>query len=190
MELRREIEFYLSFTDEEVLEEWTSLKKKKAVPWFLPLPTSLLSPIFLAPLKSLRFSQYPSQCQRRKLQCMPGGKKRITPIPASISHWGDSRTSHNTKVQGKNQTAHSNNPYNPATLLIKGPIAASISPTSKSLGIEVASHSTLRLCWSNSPSKNTRSHGGRLGDARGLHVHRAGIDPWHFKCEFEPCGQR
>ena len=45
MELRREVRFYLSFTDKEVFRGGgPPPKKKKAVPWPLPLPTSLLPP--------------------------------------------------------------------------------------------------------------------------------------------------
>ena len=77
MELRREIEFCLLLM-KKFLGEWTSAKKKKVVPWFPPPPTSLLLPIFLVPQMSLRHSQYRSQHQRRKLQCMLGGKKYYT----------------------------------------------------------------------------------------------------------------
>ena len=79
--------------------------------------------------------------------------KSITPIPASVSCQRDSWTSHDAKVKGKNLTTHLNNPYKPAILLIEGPIAAGISPTSENLGIEVATHSTPRLHQSNGLSK-------------------------------------
>ena len=94
------------------------------------------------------------------------------------------------KSKGRTRQLIRTIPISPPLCLLKAPFTAGISPTSKSLGIEVAAHSAPRLCQSNGLSKNTRSHGGRLGDAHGLHVHRAGIDPRHFKCEFEPCGQR
>ena len=100
------------------------------------------------------------------------------------------KTSHDAKVEGKNPKTRSNIPYKPTTLLIEGLIAASISPTSESLGVEVAAHSALRLCQSDGLSENTRSCGGRPGDTHELYVHRAGIDSQHFKCELEPCGQR
>ena len=62
---------------------------------------------------------------------MPGGKKYYT-----VSHQGDSQTSQDAEVEGKNPTTHLNNPYNPTTLLIEGPIATSISPPARALALK------------------------------------------------------
>ena len=190
MELRMEVKFYLSFTDEEVFRGVDLPKKEESCP-MVPTTTDITTTANIPGATDVPEAQpVPKAMLEKKAPKYAGWKKSTTPILAGVSCWGDSPTIHDAKVEGKSLTTSSNDPYKPATLLIEGPVTTGISPTSKSIGIKVAAHSALRLCQSNGLPENTRSDGGRWGDAHGHYVHRAGNDSQDFKCELKPCGQR
>ena len=81
---RREVKFYLSYTDEEVLGECLSLRKKKTVPWILLPPVSLLPLISPVLPMSLRHNCTKGNARGESSKVCQVGKNN-TPILASVT---------------------------------------------------------------------------------------------------------
>ena len=78
MELRREIKFYLSFTDEEVFRGVDLPEKEESCP-MVPATADITTAANIPGATNVPEVQpYQSQCWRRKLQSMLGGKKYYT----------------------------------------------------------------------------------------------------------------
>ena len=190
MELRREVEFYLSFTDEEVFRGVDLPQKEESCP-MVPATADVITTTDIPGTTDVPEVQpVPKPMLEKKAPKYARWEKVLHPSRLVLATRKIPQPPHNAEVEGKSLTTCSNNPYKPTTLLIEGPVAASISPTSKSIGIKVATHSAPSFHWSNGLPENTRSCGSRPGDACGHYVHRAGNNSRHFKCELKPCGQR
>ena len=190
MELRREVGFYLSFTDEEVFRGVDLPKKEESCP-MAPTTTNIITTTDIPSTTDVPGTQpVPKPTLEKKAPQYAGWEKvlhpsqlvlaaREIPQPPTIPMW-----------RGRAQQITRTIPISPPLYLSKAPSPPASPPPARALVLRQPPTPTPRLHWSNSLPENSRSCGDRLGDAHEHYVHRAGNASRHFKCELKPCGQR
>ena len=190
MELGREVKFYLSFTDEEVFRGVDLPKKEESCP-MVPATANITTTADIPGATDVPEVQpVPKPMPEKKAPKYARWEKVLHPSQPVLATGEIPQPSTMLKSRGRAQQLARMITISLPLCLSKAPLPPASPPTSKSIGIKAAAHSAQRLCWSNGLPDNTRSHGGRPGDAHGHYVHRAGNDSRHFKCELKPCGQR
>ena len=171
-ELRREVGFYLSFTDEEVFQGIDLPKEEGSNP-SVPTATTIDAPGATDTPEAPPIPKVAPKYAR--------WDTGSTPILTCGSHRGDPQADCYAEDKEKSPSTHPNYFHMPTIQPPKGSIMTKVSPTSQSTGISKAAHTTSWLCQGNHLFKNTGTCGGRPGDTCGHYVHRNGIEPQPFE---------
>ena len=165
------------------LGEWTSPKKKKAVPWFLPLPD--ITPVTNIPGTTEVPEAQPilKPMLEKKAPTYAGWEKVLHPSQLVLAAGEIPKPATMPKSKGRTRQLTQTIPIIPPLCLLKAPLLLASPPPVRALVLRQLP--TLPQGFARVTACLKTPEVVEVGQEThcGLHVHRAGIG--HFKCEFK-----